>query len=42
MSKSQLNKLSVFVVSLLVTGLVSAQSKPRARDLGVPFDGLPG
>src|SRR5438270_4620107 len=22
--------------------LVSAQSKPRARDLGVPFDGTPG
>ena len=42
MSKSQLNQLSVFVVSILVTGLVSAQSKPRARDLGVPFDGLTG
>ena len=27
---------------VLLAALVSAQSKPRARDLGVPFDGAPG
>jgi D-aminopeptidase len=26
----------------LLTGLACAQNKPRARDLGVPFDGVPG
>ena len=32
-----------FVFFLLVgIGLSSAQTKPRARDLGVPFDGTPG
>jgi D-aminopeptidase len=32
-----------FVLILLVgIGLCSAQTKPRARDLGVPFDGTPG
>jgi L-aminopeptidase/D-esterase-like protein len=37
----------IFVASALVTTLAllqlsSAQTKPRARDLGVPFDGTPG
>jgi L-aminopeptidase/D-esterase-like protein len=37
----------IFAASLLITTLallqlVSAQSKPRARDLGVPFDGTAG
>ena len=32
---------AVFAASLLVANL-SAQTKPRARDLGVPFDGTPG
>lgn len=27
---------------LLFAGILSAQTKPRARDLGVPFDGTPG
>ena len=27
---------------LLVASTVQAQSRPRARDLGVPFDGTPG
>ena len=27
---------------LLLPGLPPAQAKPRARDLGVPFDGTPG
>jgi D-aminopeptidase len=33
-----------FVFFLLLIGieLGSAQTKPRARDLGVPFDGTPG
>src|SRR5436190_3896575 len=31
----------VFTFLLLLT-TASAQSKPRARDLGVPFDGTPG
>jgi D-aminopeptidase len=31
-----------FLAALLCATLVQAQSKPRARDLGVPFDGTPG
>ncbi len=27
---------------VLITGQLTAQSRPRARDLGVPFDGTPG
>jgi len=42
MSKLNLNNTSVLLVCLVLTGLASAQSKPRARDLGVPFDGAPG
>ncbi len=30
------------LIFLLVSTLTGAQSKPRARDLGVPFDGTPG
>src|SRR5215467_10315963 len=33
--------LSVLFFSLF-SGLSAAQAKPRARDLGVPFDGTPG
>jgi D-aminopeptidase len=33
--------IAAAIFSLLVTTL-SAQTKPRARDLGVPFDGTPG
>ena len=29
-------------VWILLTGFLFAQTKPRARDLGVPFDGTPG
>jgi len=29
-------------VCILYAGLMTAQTKPRARDLGVPFDGKPG
>jgi D-aminopeptidase len=31
-----------FVFFSLLTCIATAQSKPRARDLGVPFDGTPG
>jgi L-aminopeptidase/D-esterase-like protein len=34
--------LVVFLVSLLPALAATAQTKPRARDLGVPFDGAPG
>src|SRR3954451_15655785 len=31
-----------FIVVLFATALLSAQTKPRARDLGVPFEGTAG
>src|SRR6266702_3900390 len=34
--------LRAWVSVLFFAVLVSAQTKPRARDLGVPFDGIPG
>ena len=35
--------LTVLLCTLLCAGTLSfAQAKPRARDLGVPFDGIPG
>lgn len=34
--------LGVFVVLILTTQFSHAQDKPRARDLGIPFEGLPG
>ncbi len=33
--------ISVFLFSLFVA-MATGQTKPRARDLGVPFDGTPG
>ena len=33
---------SVVVICLALANLVCAETKPRARDLGVPFDGVPG
>ncbi|HXJ87498.1 MAG TPA: P1 family peptidase [Candidatus Binatia bacterium] len=41
MVRSLASKLVVLVVILSSSMLVS-QTKPRARDLGVPFDGMPG
>jgi len=32
----------MFLVGLVLAGSVFAQTKPRARDLGVPFEGVPG
>ena len=40
MTRSRL--ISLFVVPWLLTLALFAQTKPRARDLGVPFDGTPG
>src|SRR6266576_5806170 len=33
---------SMLLGLVLITGHLTAQSRPRARDLGVPFDGTPG
>ena len=42
--RCELRFLMLFVLALLGVwpGLAFAQAKPRARDLGVPFDGTPG
>src|SRR5690349_7407157 len=40
--KTMLNFRAGFLISILFTGSLFAQTKPRARDLGVPFDGTPG
>lgn len=32
----------IWLLSCLMHGLSHAQAKPRARDLGIPFDGVPG
>ena len=37
MPKSDFNSANLFLVCLVLTGLACAQTKPRARDLGVPF-----
>ena len=42
MPTSGLNKVVVFFVYLVLTSWACAQTKPRARDLGIPFDGVPG
>jgi L-aminopeptidase/D-esterase-like protein len=33
---------STLIAFLTLSGVVDAQSKPRARELGIPFDGAPG
>lgn len=35
-------KTTLFILILTITGSVLADTKPRARDLGVPFKGAPG
>jgi D-aminopeptidase len=40
MLKSALVQTTVLLI--LLSSLAHAQTKPRARDLGVPFDGMPG
>ena len=42
MPKPDLNNVLMFLVGLVLAGSLCAQTKPRARDLGVPFDGVPG
>src|SRR5271170_5287219 len=42
MLKTCLNRGTAFLLCLVLVGLAAAQGKPRARDLGVPFDGVPG
>src|SRR6202035_2982327 len=42
MHTSDFNKIAVLLVCLVLSCLVCAQTRPRARDLGVPFDGNPG
>ena len=42
MPQSEPNNTAVLLVCLVITGSVWAQAKPRARDLGVPFDGATG
>ncbi len=42
MSSPQIRRSALVAIFSLVAGILSAQSKPRARDLGVPFDGNPG
>ena len=37
-----LNGCAAFLAWSILTGLVCAQTKPRARDLGVPFEGVTG
>lgn len=42
MKMRSLRLVFVFIASLYSLQDASAQSKPRARDLGIPFDGIPG
>ena len=42
MHTSEFKNIFVFLLCLTLSGLVCAQTRPRARDLGVPFDGVPG
>src|SRR5213593_3828200 len=37
-----LKSATLFAAALILSVIAPAQSKPRARDLGVPFDGTPG
>ena len=37
-----LKSATLFAAALILITMAPAQSKPRARDLGVPFDGTPG
>jgi len=42
MLRSCVNRGTAFLCWTILVGLAGAQAKPRARDLGVPFDGTPG
>src|SRR5436305_11734564 len=40
--KLSLRLCGLFVLALFAVALPSGQTRPRARDLGVPFEGTPG
>src|ERR1700739_2772137 len=42
MLRSHVSAVTVVLAVTLTNTFVLAQTKPRARDLGVPFDGTPG
>lgn len=42
MHRTLVSSCLTFLVGSLLTGWAWSQTKPRARDLGVPFDGKPG
>jgi len=42
MATSHLVSVTALTIILAMAQLTSSQTKPRARDLGVPFDGTPG
>ena len=42
MNKLALRAVAALIVCLLIPRIAAAQTKPRARDLGIPFDGTPG
>jgi len=42
MRRSHASAVTVVLTVTLISTFVLAQTKPRARDLGVPFDGTPG
>ena len=42
MPNPRLNPSLIFLLWTALVSLAVAQTKPRARDLGVPFDGMPG
>src|SRR5262249_33289965 len=41
-SNTDMKRLSIALLVVLTTAVADAQQKPRARDLGIPFDGTPG
>ena len=42
MTKRLLLSITPLIAMIALVGIAGAQSKPRARDLGVPFEGTPG
>jgi len=42
MTKHHLVSVTALTIILAMAQLASSQTKPRARDLGIPFDGTPG
>jgi D-aminopeptidase len=42
MLRFELNNVTVVVICFVLANFACAETKPRARDLGIPFDGMPG